>query len=164
MTERYDWRPTLHQILHATISLAKMIAAGKRIVTLGNYFSFDFFFKELWLNENYKFPALDNISSAEKNILPFKRILEQSFIGSEFWYNHCAISTNIPSSRTGNLWKGDNSSDSCPEQHVSSKSGSSLTTVGEVVLKESRRFSATFKSVGLEAEFSDCSRSCRYLM
>lgn len=58
------------------ISMVKMIVVGKRIVIFGNYFFFDFFFKELWLNENYKFFVFDNISFVEKNILFFKWILE----------------------------------------------------------------------------------------
>lgn len=53
------------------ISMVKMIVVGKRIVIFGNYFFFDFFFKELWLNENYKFFVFDNISFVEKKIFYF---------------------------------------------------------------------------------------------
>lgn len=53
------------------ISMVKMIVVGKRIVIFGNYFFFDFFKKELWLNENYKFFVFDNISFVEKKIFYF---------------------------------------------------------------------------------------------
>lgn len=53
------------------ISMVKMIVVGKRIVIFGNYFFFDFFLKELWLNENYKFFVFDNISFVEKKYFIF---------------------------------------------------------------------------------------------